>query len=319
MERFDGDLVLTTSQAADLLDVHPSTVKRWCDGDELDPDKTRGGHRRIHLDDALELARERGISTFLDPFAPYQPHVWNAFRAIVDDGSFHRMHSLARGWLSCGHTKRIGWLFQAFGRRPEISFPLFCDEGVGGFMERVGEAWKEGRLRVGEEHLARQTVLEALLHLRPSGRVEHSEPSAGTGSGRLAIVGSVEGDRDHLGALCARLLLERHGWSTLYLGANVPLEDFATLQRTRGADLVCVSVSPPGTDAQVSHCIRVLADLYSPGDPYALAIGGRGAGASTAGAFPAPFDDVRLFGSSRELDGALRAGFGLPRARGVAV
>ena len=140
-DRFNSELFLTTSQVAELLGVHPSTVKRWCNDEELHYEKTEGGHRRIHLKDALDLAREREIRTFLAPFSPYEGHVWSAVAEVVDGGSYERVHTLAMGWLRRGKTDRLGQLFLELGRHPDIPLPPFCDLGIGGFMRHVGEAW----------------------------------------------------------------------------------------------------------------------------------------------------------------------------------
>jgi excisionase family DNA binding protein len=42
MQAFNSELFMTTSEVADLLGVHSSTVKRWTDAEELDPHKTEG-------------------------------------------------------------------------------------------------------------------------------------------------------------------------------------------------------------------------------------------------------------------------------------
>ena len=53
------EILLTTSQAASLLQVHESSVKRWSNAGRVAPAKTTGGHRRITLSALLELAKEQ--------------------------------------------------------------------------------------------------------------------------------------------------------------------------------------------------------------------------------------------------------------------
>ena len=309
MERFNSELFLTTSEVAELLGVHASSVKRWCNEGGLEIEKTEGGHRRIHLQDAVELARSRSIPTFLSPFTPYEAHVWTAVRQVLDEGSFDRIHSLALGWLQRGHLRRIGRLFVELGRHAEISLPLFCDEGVRGFMELVGEAWRSGRLRVGEEHMVSEALIESLLRLRDEGGEDQTRDPSRDGERNSAIVGAMEGDRHHLGALCVRLLLERSGWRVFYLGADVPIEDFAALQRARGAELVCVSFAPPNTAADMRRCIRVLSEFYDPGRPYGLALGGRIGDPPVLDDLTPPFPDLAVFDSVAGFGDALADGF----------
>lgn len=307
MEGYNSDLLLTTTQVAELLSVHASTVKRWCNDGELAFKTTDGGHRRLHLHDVLRLSKEREVRTFLDPFAPYESHVWLAVDRAVHEGSFDRVRSLAMGWLTRGHLRRIAALFTALARQPGISFARFCDDAVRGFMEDVGDDWRSGRLRVGEEHLATGALTEVLLRMRevrPS--VEPGEPPR-----PVAIVGSMEGDRHTLGAHCVRLALERRGWEVYFLGAEVPVEDFAAMQRARGARLVCISFAPPNTAADMKRAVRILGEFHQPAHPYSLALGGRLAEGPFLADVGIPFDELGIFDSISDFEARLEAGLGM--------
>ncbi len=274
MDERDERMLLTTSGVADLLGIHPSTVKRWCDEGSLPTGKTDGGHRRIHLRDALATARERGIPTFLDLFQPWEANVWLAFTEAAQDGRSHRLESLALSWLSQGETDLLAHLLFEMGRRPEIPFPLFLDRVVRGFMARVGEEWRKGKLLVGEEHMATQVVHEALVRLR-AGWERPAAPSRDAPDPLpVAVVGSMEGDQHDLGAQSIRVLLEGMGWRVYYLGANVPVEEFAAIQQAQGASLVCISFAPTHTLPDLQRAVRVLGEFYRVQYPYALALGG---------------------------------------------
>ena len=313
MERFNPDLLLTTTQVADFLSVHPSTVKRWCNEGDLAFDTTEGGHRRLHLHDVVSLSRERSISTFLDPFSPYEGHVWTAVNEAVAGGSFKRVRSLAMGWLVRGDVRRVSALFAALERRPGLPFARFCDEAVRGFMEEVGETWRSGRLRVGEEHLASEALMEVLLRMRDVDRPW----GASNGSARpVAIVGSMEGVRHTLGGLCVRLLLERRGWEVLFLGADVPVEDFAAMQRSRDAELVCVSFAPPNSAADMKRAVRILGEFYKPSQPYTLVLGGLPSEEPYLDDVGVPFRELGIFRSVAAFEAALdsKPGLRLPDA-----
>lgn len=307
MERFDARTALTSSEAATLLRVHPSTVKRWCNDGLLDFDTTEGGHRRIHLDDAVAFSRAQGIQTVLSPFTPYEPHAWTALRAAEDEGSFRPLHTLALGWVLRGETRRVEHLFTALGRSESVSFCTFCDKGIRGLMQRVGQAWADGRLRVGEEHIVSQTMIDVLLRLRQEWLDEGYDPYA-NGTSRVAVVGTLEGNHHHLGALCVRLLLERLGWRVHYLGPDVPTDDFGLIQKSRGANLVCVSLGPDHTVGDVSRTLTLLGSLYDRSRPYRLMLGGAPAGSPPGGLLGGPFEDVCLVDSCAALVSELGAG-----------
>jgi excisionase family DNA binding protein len=54
---------LTTTEAAELLGVHPATIRRWADDGDVPMMTTPGGHRRFALSDLNQLA---GAATSLD-------------------------------------------------------------------------------------------------------------------------------------------------------------------------------------------------------------------------------------------------------------
>lgn len=306
MERFNPNLMLTTSEVAELLAVHPSSVKRWCNDGELPFEKTQGGHRRVHLEEAVAFARTRGMDTVLTPFHPFEPHVWSALQEVRFQGSFRRLHTLAMGWVVRGEVRRLGALFEAVARDPTLPFCSFCDQGVRGFMVQVGEAWAQGRLRIADEHLVTQVMTEVLLKLRDDQR-EDAVHGPAAAERPVAVVGTMEGNHHHVGSLCVRLLLERLGWEVYYLGADVPVEEFAVIQRGRDATLVCVSMPPGAQRGDVARVLRILTEFHDPSHPYALALGG--GVPDDVGSLDGAFAAGRAFASCEELREALLDGF----------
>ena len=299
MQGFNSELFLTTTEVGDLLDVHPSTVKRWSDSGELRTKKTDGGHRRIYLRDVMSFAKERGVPTYLTPFAPYESHVWLAVRDAVRQDDFERIVSLSMGWLIRGYPRRITALLRELGSRPDLSLARLCDLAIRPLMAQVGTAWREGRLRIGEEHMASQAAMEALICLsQGSGPEAMLTPSRnGDGSHKVAVVGAMEGDHHHLGAMCARVLLEQAGWTVFYLGADTPAEEFAAIQRAQGASLICVSFSPPGSAAHMRRCLDVLREFYRSHLPYDLVFGGVSSETFEPGRVSTPFRSFEIIPS----------------------
>lgn len=317
VERSDSDLVLTSSEAAELLGVHASTVKRWCNEGALGFHTTAGGHRRFSLQDVVDLAASREIETILTPFHPYESHVWKALKDVRERGSFRAFHSLALGWVHRGHVGRVGRLYDALARVPEVGLCTFCDEGVRGLMSEVGNAWEAGRLRVGEEHLVSQILLETLIRLRTERR--EGQPLSDTAEGMpVAVVGTLEGNLHHMGSMCVRILLEAMGWKVHYLGPDVPLEDFAVVQRGREADLLCISLTPPATAGDVRRAVQTLTRFYDPSRPYALAFGGQVFGEVPPELLEGPFRASGVFSGCHEFQKAVRNEFA-PMAQEVLV
>ena len=67
-----GERLLTTREAADILGVGPTTVKRWSDEGKLPALKTAGGHRRYREIDVISM-RQRGDA--IDDIPTKLPHM----------------------------------------------------------------------------------------------------------------------------------------------------------------------------------------------------------------------------------------------------
>lgn len=306
---------LTSSEAASLLDVHPSTVKRWCNDGELDFEQTPGGHRRIRVDAAVDFARRRGIRTLLSPFHPFEPHVWTALRDVEEEGSYAALHSLALQWARRGDFDRLEHLYFALGREELVPFDEYCDSAVRGLMAAVGDEWQNGRLRVGDEHMVSQAITGALIGLRRhwlGTRSDAFENGNGNGRGRstrpVAVVGTIEGNHHQIGALCVRLLLEREGWEVYYPGPDVPVEDFGVIQMSREASLVCISLPPSGTIGDVSRTLEILAEFYDRARPYSVVFGGASYLGLEGNVNDGPFESVSFLQQCRTLKEAITDG-----------
>lgn len=223
---FSPDDIVSVSEAAEILGVSVSSIKRWVDDGTLPAVKTSGGHRRLKVSNLLELARggiSGGIS--LDYFrrklgAPATlPDPAGIHRELLDHAKNRRPGEIT---LAIDRARQAGLSLQAAG--DEVIFPL---------MDDVGRLWQEGELDVAEEHLATRAVNDAL------GRWKESVGKrAGAGWQRLAVGACPPGDHSMLGNFLMEIMLLERGWSVLNLGPNTPFDSLAMVARDQTADLV---------------------------------------------------------------------------------
>ena len=267
--------------------MHSSTVKRWFQGrlgttapGAVRPEPasaaarvgtTAGGHRRIPLDTALRVARERGNEVYLHWFGDDAGAVWTAVQAL-ENRNASPARNLLSGWLRLRRAHLIG----RFLRHVTAADPVdarVLDGVLGGFMRKVGEGWRRGELRIADERAATREVSETILSLvGGTGYVNREQVPQPP----VAVVGTIETDHHALGALLVRLLLVQRGWAVEYLGSGIPIPEIVATQRDLGAALVCVSVTPPSGAADVRRFIEVAHELADPRCPFALAVGGSG-------------------------------------------
>lgn len=113
-------------------------------------------------------------------------------------------------------------------------FEHVVDEWLMPTLSRVGEAWAEGRLTVAGEHLVSYAVQRRLAsaYEAASGRVD----------GPTVLIGLPPGSRHELGLLAFAVAARRAGFSTVYVGADLPTHDWVTAMETRHASGVVMAV-----------------------------------------------------------------------------
>ena len=260
---------VTTRQASEVLGVHESSIKRWCNSSELPFWSTPGGHRRIRIADLVSFANARGLDSALATFDSYADAVWSGAEA-ARRGDFSELVSLMYVWIDngeIGHSKRLLQYLRQIG----FNLAEVFDNLVGPVMNIVGDKYGTEDISVGDEHRMTHAMRSTLLGVERSMERPHG---AGVDF-PTAIVGCGPNEMHELGALMTCLILEDEGWHVVYVGANLPSEDYAVLQQRYLAELVCISLMNPLPLPAAVSITRTLAALASGDSSYRLAFGGR--------------------------------------------
>lgn len=292
---------LSTGDVAELLGVHASTVKRWFRGSAKTAghrvSTTAGGHRRVSLEFALEVARDRGHTVYLHRFDSEAGRAWQVIQAL-GDGRPEPAQDLLITWLRARRTRLMGHLLRHLTTVEASVDPAVLDGVFGGFMRRVGDAWADGELRISDERAATREVSEAIYALLDSLDREEDEPDP---TRPTAVVATLEPDQHVLGSLLVRLVLAQRGWNVEQLGTGLPISEIVATQRALGASLICVSVTPPRSGGDVRRLVEVAGSLSDPCRPCSLLIGGSAARGVRLPACDHPFSDLRILKSLAEL------------------
>jgi excisionase family DNA binding protein len=205
---------LSTAKAAELLEVGPSTVKRWADEGLLPCVRTVGGHRRFHRE-AIErfLAEQRGVEED-------RADAW--LDVLLGGEDLHRIGAL----LLEARAEHGSWWRVA--------------DALGPVIHKLGQRWVEGRITVLEEHLASERLARAVASCAQNLPLPPAAPSA--------LLVAAEGDEHTLGLSLAELCLREAGWACRWAGRRTPMEEVEEVVRQGKVDLVAVSASPVSAD-----------------------------------------------------------------------
>jgi len=150
----------------------------------------------------------------------------------------------------------------AFGRRFAI------DAVISPLMDRVGQGWSEGSLRVIHEHFA-----TTILHAHFCRMLD--TPSTPPARRPCLLIGTPAGQWCHLGALATAVIARDHGWEPVFLGPSLPAEEFAAAQAVLHPQLIALSVTCRLDDTCLQGEIQRLSALLESRCP--LVVGGRAA------------------------------------------
>jgi len=143
---------------------------------------------------------------------------------------------------------------------------VFLEEVVGPLLVRVGEAWAEGEVDPGREHLASDVIDGVLARI--------AEPSRSS-DGPSLVVATLPGERHGLGARLVSAAASLEGWRVSYLGTDLPAADIAAVASSLGAKAVAISVVTEDRLAETIHSLTALRELLGPNVD--ILVGGHGA------------------------------------------
>lgn len=215
--------LMTTQEAAEVLGLSVSTVKRLVESGELIAEKTPGGHRRIKSEEIESFAQRRGhnmarilpISRKTESQDRQRPtnesiEYWRdtLYSALLDSRVEEARHAIKTVHGSVGSSADL------------------ADQLIAPVMRRIGHGWNSGTLEIYQEHLACHLLSDILFELVRQARSRNVRSDRGTGV-PLAIGATPEGDHYTLSGILCELSLLELGWNVRNLGCHLPLVEFS--------------------------------------------------------------------------------------------
>jgi methanogenic corrinoid protein MtbC1 len=255
--------VYTIKRAAELVGVTDSTLRAWerrygfdlsrrtAAGYRLYDDEAVGSLRSVHAlvlegwsvraaveevsrrlaaaaPSAPALAADRGG-------APSDPQQVDAVDALVQVAADYDVEGLAKlldEQFSTASFERVvdGWLLPA--------------------LRALGAAWADGRVTVAGEHLVSHGVVRRLASAYDAAGANRGAPKV--------VIGLPRGSRHDLGLLAFATAARRAGLATTYLGADVPVHDWAAAAGSRLVKGVVLAVPTPDDTEAVAQTVAMI-------------------------------------------------------------
>ena len=246
------------------------------------PQRTAGGHRLysqrdietikwlmkrqaegLSISRAVDLWNEQ-VSSGADPLAGAMPSSSPSASVIPAQYVFDtNLEALRERWIEgCLHfsestSEQI--LNQAFSMFP---VEIVCIEILQKGISEIGNLWYENRASVQQEHFSSSLAMRRLDALLAS--------SPAPARNQIVVVGCPAEEWHTLTPLLLSLLLRRRGLNVIYLGANVPTEQFSNTVKNIKANLVVLVAQQLITAATLQQTALSLSSQNIP-----IAFGGR--------------------------------------------
>jgi DNA-binding transcriptional MerR regulator/methylmalonyl-CoA mutase cobalamin-binding subunit len=131
-----------------------------------------------------------------------------------------------------------------------LSQPQLLNRVVAPLMERIGDLWNQGSLRVAHEHLASAVVRSFL-----AGILSENESSKGAPQ---ALICTPLHQAHEMGALIISVAAAFEGWGVTYLGHSLPAEEIAAAVLQKAPQVVALSIGYPPDDPRLPEELRKL-------------------------------------------------------------
>lgn len=149
----------------------------------------------------------------------------------------------------------------------DLTQPKLLEDLLIPLLEKMGESWERGDMRVVHEHVASSVIRTFLANLQDGFVVVDNAPSI--------VVGTPMRQGHELGALIASATAASEGWKVTYLGSGLPAEEIASAAHLKGAEVVALSLVYPTGDPYLASELKKLRRLL--GDERSLIVGGSAA------------------------------------------
>jgi len=136
-------------------------------------------------------------------------------------------------------------------------------------VERIGDAWRSGDLKVAHEHVASACIRTFLGQIARPIAVHPEAP--------VMVATTPSGQLHELGAVMVAATATSRGWRVVYAGVSMPSEEIVSVVKVHRAKVVALSIVHPEDDPSLPVELRRLRRLLPRG--VELLVGGRASAA----------------------------------------
>lgn len=267
-----GSKYLNSIEAANILGVNVSTIKRWTDSGKLNCIQTAGGHRKFLMKHINEYLRSQPIKSKRATIIPYETSENRRLNHLIQKHDIKelQLHLLNNAIKS--HRDTVNLIITGLTLAQYPLYQIF-DELITPVLHKIGELWEKGNLTIAEEHVASEIIRDSILQIREMVILPSED--------KQKVFCLVLYDDQHDIALkMVQILLEQLGFDVFYSGQSTPadsIEKLISIHKPKRVYLSCTYFDENWTNEQIEAKNSELSKIYDFSKKYdfELFIGGQ--------------------------------------------
>ena len=227
---------LNSKEVAMIMGVHVSTVKRWTDAGNLPCYQTPGGHRKFILSHINEfLAKNKKKSNKVNVLELKGVKDRKLIQNI-DHGEYIKLVPVFTKHALNADGNRLKTTLAGLYMKQYLLHEIY-DALVMPVLKSIGDMWANNDISIAEEHVATNTIRNAVYALGETLHRENYKDHSYTLS--LAL----SGDEHDLPLIMTKQILEINGIPVINCGGNTPAKSIKRLLNKFQPDKIIVSLT----------------------------------------------------------------------------
>jgi excisionase family DNA binding protein len=227
---------LNSKEVAMIMGVHVSTVKRWTDAGKLPCYQTPGGHRKFilrHINEFLAKNKKKSKKVNIIELEGIKDR---KLIQNIDHGEYEKLLPVFIKQALNADGNRLKTTLTGLYMKQYLLHDIY-DALVMPVLESIGDMWANNDISVAEEHLASNTIRNAVHALGETlERKDYKDKS-------YTLSLALSGDEHDLPLIMTKQILEIKGIPVINCGRNTPANSIKRLLKKFQPDKIIVSLT----------------------------------------------------------------------------
>lgn len=228
-----GVQYFNSEEAAKILGVNVSTIKRWTDEGKLTCIKTAGGHRKFLMEHLAAFLEKNKKKTEKVNLFPIENETDLRISHHIVKGDFTYLNQFILNQSLNANIERVQQVLNGL-YLAQYQLHRIYDRLVTIVLHDIGQMWVDEKLAIAEEHIASQTIRDAVIRLQGIIRL----PKKKVGK---ALCLNFTNEWHSIALKMVEHVLETRGFRVYFSGQNTPLIKIESIFGNYHPDRVYIS------------------------------------------------------------------------------